>query len=1637
MNLLKRCTAVLSLASLLFHAPFYASAAVGGLSVTAPLKNEVAVEDIDVQKEALRKPNVLFLIESTAAMASTPKGVLPQVWRDTRWDDSYWESGDWELTKNKFGYTIYDINRMMADFTFGMGALPTAWRGMDIRPERNLYGRERDESNNFKKGRNISEDIELNRNNYYFPFLERGDALAGVYSGQTSPLEVGFTNAPELWPDSVQYGRYQALSVVCSVLHATGRWNNLKIGYKTQKPSVAANGAVSWAANPTWIDPRTNKPVDAGMRFEGDEQVAYYDYKGATAAVRPYPYALVFKNPKYWASGWTGAGNPTSADLVPNDSRMYQTKLVLWNMLNNKDLFKNIRFGMATTFLSPANVELGSIQSTHYGYDTPRQDINGIFKVAPFASNVRTKSYFDSGGDVYPKGEGGKKWSHDNPTKDKVPGGYTRVRYENGAMYGPTTGELETFFTIHGQYYPVWHNATTHSNYTTLNSDNTEPDGWWSGWDGRNGNSGKLQGEKSDRPQFKLMNRASLHLPILEYDHVWQKGGKTITHADKFRMWINGLADIKSAGTTKTAYDAKSANRAALGNTAYDRIDQFHYYNDPEIGVAGVFALPQAIFPDPRPRDSVTGKELNLSREYYRSKGWIWYSMRDYDINYRADFRRYSDELEITGAPRARYNAGSGEAAGSVLDFFSPIIDYSIAPPVTTDSEGESYGDGSRTVQVYHSNTKANRAAVDISDLAEASFPIKSTCEDNWLIVIASGAEPRIADKSVYSYSAWEAVKNLYDSTDAARSKDVRLPTGPRKAPYKQVTMMTKKAFGGIALKSTDLDNPIRTLVIGIVASENDPDVRNNAHVLSEVRRMRLNLIRMAVAGQGGDASTVDYGNMYNAPYQPFFADNVASLQVAVQNALTSVGSAQQPQQAKGSVTKVKYGTGANDNAYLSGTYQAVHNNQWEGTLKRYVPVISNDVIVKMDAAGSWELGEKRKRKRDAGGLDVMYWDALAGKFKKLTQAEATARNIFGLANNLIVFDDNGRLPYNEALYQWVRGYDYSYIKNALYPRAKLLADFSLHSIALVDKPNTSGGSLPGYHAWSAAEALKGNPAVFYIQTNDGILHVVDTESGDEKKTILLPPVLLPNRLATLKTTPGANGKLSWIDVTAPDGADGARRSVSGFTLDGPIKMRRFKDVSTGSGWGTYLIGTLGRGGGGLYMLDVSDHDEPKMMWYHEKYENDLISMPPGASYPSHTNSPGVDYAGYMKLGYNSPAPTMGVVREPGVAPDGNPNMRNIIVLAGGAQTNLAPIENGGEGATLLVLDPYDGSVARAFDGDSVDRNFRVGGSVKGIAPYMGMMVSEPTLYQATNDGLAYSSYLTGRIYAADNRGNIFAVLLEGTGAGGHTTHLYPNQWEIKTVATLQRDLASAASFGGNYAIPHGVLLKKDGDSIWIAGGTADILTKKKDEYDPGVIANDKQMIFAFRSSDKRKAPMTRSDLQELQKSSDGAMGSGMDGWYIELDRRFGFDEYVSAKPMLIGGMLLVPTFTTTKYNLANVTDICKATTRVVSGYSRLYALNLRDGSASLWTLPNSKKKTKYIQMDGIKMTGMNRVDNNGKISALVSFDDLGEGKPSDTGQAAARYVEGFNALSVTLPPSPAPINLTSGDSVIYYWLRP
>jgi Tfp pilus tip-associated adhesin PilY1 len=873
----------------------------------------------------------------------------------------------------------------------------------------------------------------------------------------------------------------------------------------------------------------------------------------------------------------------------------------------------------------------------------------------------------------------------------------------------------------------------------------------------------------------------------------------------------------------------------------------------------------------------------------------------------------------------------------------------------------------------------------------------------------------------------------------------MRLPTGPRKAAYKQVTMMTKNKAGKRVLKPTDLDNPIRTIVIGIVASENDPQVKKNPQILSEVRRMRLNLVRAAVAGQGGDASKVNYGNMNDAPFQPFFADNVATLTTALQSALSFVNESQAQQPGLGSMTE-SVPLGGEDAAsnMFKTTYRIVDGNQWDAALTRYVVSKDKKGISLMRA--DWELGAQLLAKRGGGGTpaksrNLRYWGLGGGRFQFIPLAEDDSNfaRLAGMtdkrmnADNLTNKTFGGYAPHR-ALYQWLQGYDYSYARKSKFPRSSMLADTSQSGIVFVDDP-APADSLPGYKAW--AERIKNNnphPARLYLQTNDGILHVINPADGDEEMAVLPPPVLLPSRLATLKTRAAAGG-LQWMEVDGPEKTTPGFRSNPAYLLDGSLQRKRLdmSSAADGSGWGTYLLGTLGRGGGGLYMLDVSAPGDPKFLWYLERAVENLISMSSNDGEPHVTALKDITapaWSPYKKLGYNSPRPAVGAAGDP---VGGHPG---IIVLPGGTQSAINFDDNGGEGATLLLIDPRDGSVIRAFDSEAAGLGiYKLGQSVKGRAPYMGMMTSEPTLYRSS-----ISPYLTGSVFAADNRGNIFRVRLEEKLADGRTKPLSSGSWTILPIATLQPSDSAAKTSDSNYSVPYGMIAASAVSSVWLAGGTSDVKTAKTQGLPTGIIQNESQMIFSLDASDDGP-PFARDKLKRL--SADDTTGllaseKHYKGWYIPLkeDGQNRFREYVSAKPALSRGILFVPTFIQkNKINTAD-TSVC-GLTRNVNGSSRLYAVDVLTGAPVLWK--GAKGASRFIEMNGVKLTGLTQVKKDGTETLLLTYDSLdGQFNPNGAGQDKhLRGVPGADSAAEVygLPAASGNTPLSNGASVIDYWL--
>ncbi|MDR0616548.1 MAG: pilus assembly protein [Synergistaceae bacterium] len=1484
-----------------------------GLFLKATLKSEVGLGDEDqlgVGAETMVSANVLFMIEATAGMQFTPKSVMPSVVlrNDPDWRDSGRPGADWGLTKSSYGHTVDDVIEMMENATFGIGAMPVSWSGGNLRAERNLYGRDRDDSNNYKRlSDDPSEDIKLNADKgryYYAPFLKADtqaekDAIARVkagYAKQSTKLQTKYTG----------YG---------AANHVGATHYNL-----------------------------TTKELGSS--------VSEYTYTGSNVSnAKKFPYALIFKDPQYWENGKPGAINTN--DLVPNDSRLYQTKLVLWNLLEDEAMWSNMRIGLASTYLPTTNdTNFGSGGGNHTGLSN-RYDFNGMYKVAPFGANVWTSTRFIG---TNPRSGWPSASNFDQ-----------RRQYVNGVLTQAISGHVRGYNSIHAQYYPMWSHQTIEPLYSEL------------------GKAYSASERRTLQAVYKMLHRGSLLVPIREYGAGWNKGSLAMKQVDRIRQWINGFADLNSS----------------------NRINQFHYYRDPEIGVAGVFILPHAIYPDPRPGYAMTRQnykdhtytsgETGTSDEKATS---VWYSHKTNNTTYRYDRFLGSSELENDEQEtKNHFNGGSGEAAGSILDFFSP------------------------PTAIYNS-------------LSTTSYPIRAECESNWVILITTGQELKTVNSSSYKYTTAQAIKNLYDATDKSRKHVARSNANDNPligtkiyAPYEQVSMWERNKSGDVigTPKKVDLDDPIRTLVIGIVPEVDDKSL--SAAEKGEVEEMHINLAKMAVAGQGGNPDNVvtlqDVKNKEEDGLYAFTASNPDELTDAIKMAFTLINNSAVVQPGSGTLPQSDAldDLGDETSDIYSYEYRIMNSNQWEAKLRR--DVVSKDAAGDVVLHEKWEIGtigeDEREEQRHkivpaSGKRNVKFWDS--GSLKKLEGNEALFGSLTRIESGDII-PPAGRnftdvKPYN-AFAKWLWGEDYSYRRSAAYARHHMLTDLGQGGAVMVNDTRVASGDspLPGYYDWARSSANSGGNPVFYVQTNDGLLRLinpVDTPDGNGKEimAILPPPSMIPGRLATMKTN-ATGGGLQWLDVTGSENS-GGYRSYPAFTLDGALQTHNFYLKLTGDSpykWGKYLLGALGRGGKGLYMLDVSVHDTPKLMWYREAVSGDkLVRSNGGHSYVYTSGDLGSASSAdvkaekaYLNLGFNSPRTAMGVARmkDTNSEYDNKQGMRNFIALAGGAMSDV-PLDltkNGGEGATLLMIDPQDGSILKAFDGSSfVDGSWKIGSFKEGPSPIMGMMVSEPTVFRSKEN-----PYMAGGLIAADNRGNIFRVDLEDRAS---SQPLDPVNWRINTIATLQTITDSA----GSYAIPHGLVvgMQSGTDNMWIAGGNADISVKKKplSADSEGILRNEKQMIFSFVTNPSQTGPYARGDnFQSLDPDVPDdifSLGNGKFGWYFELEEpdqnaQDDFREYVATKPVFINGTLFVATFLQKNKINVEAPSLCVTNIeRQFDGESRLYAVDIRTGKPTLWKADDGTTPAKYLTFEHIRIVSLTDLAKGGKGKLMVRFEILGSG---------------------------------------------
>lgn len=1039
----------------------------------------------------------------------------------------------------------------------------------------------------------------------------------------------------------------------------------------------------------TWGGFRYGRDLDNGNNKIGDPDCYYTPYdgtypeNGVEGAAKPNkPYFLTFRDSGYHVNlppgvrvgdvvtGYPGSPYPSQnfspsediyKQLVPNDSRLYIMKLVLWRLTSpeNADLFSRMSVAMATSY-QEENLETARNRADFY-------------KVAPWDKDEKFK---------YGKGP---RWST---------GTYDAYNHSQRSL----SGILRQFYDF-----------------------------------------------SVGTSEWRRINRAILKVP---FDRFYDDTQKATPHLTAFRRYIDGIENPYGS-TTNNNNNNKRWN--------------------PELFADGKTPLATSIEARNHHQNNDDGKDTKKIRlicyapryRYYGNNKFL--NLREYDVS--------------SGGMGQTLKAG--QAAGSVIDFFSPLE-----------------GTGNLNGLKFQGN--------------EGFFPVTGPCQPNWLIVFTAGNDATGAD-----YTAADAALNLYKKTLKMRGR------------------RWDKGQGRWLEKEYDMRQGVRTLVVGFV----DPTA-------PKAEALREDLRKVAAAGQPRkDASGNWVPSTGDPSIQPFFANNASELLKALTNAFRQVDS-----DAKASGAPLIQGDpmGGEEGLIFGASYEPRRYDVWEAKFQ----CSSLDIKTGKTVGPLWEAGRLMQAK--GSGRNLWAWRGSA--LVALSALDAAGLSLTGDAQS-----------YAEDFKRWLTlGYS-----SGERPRIPL-GDMQHSNFVPVPRDKT-----------------------VYIQTNRGFLHALDMETGQERWGFVPPNVL--SRLRSMKFNPLLNW--AWY------GGDGKTtpRAIALDLLDGLMTSRNvsFQDNAEHR----VMIGTLGRGGCGLYAMDVTSSDAgPKMLWalennssYHGGTLQKNLTAWGGLS--------AADAEDYADLGLTFQAAAFTKLK------DGS----FLCLLPGGVGLSLGEDPQDKQGKVLFALDPETGRVKKKWSALSSGESLG--------------MAAAPVTYIEKDGGLA-------EFFTADSEGRVLHCETEGGVAG----------WGLKSPFRLvtvrpKQDVAAAADANVSedlgVAISKALCVVKTRTGRWVFGGTGDLEAPDLSGGSYRTRVNPQQFLFGLKLEPGMTGLKTK-DLREWtyfkdkltpaysgvefseEEEEKHLVQTGDKGWYLRLrpavtesgDSSRGWGaEFMTTSPYLFGGSMIVTTF--------------------------------------------------------------------------------------------------------------------------------
>lgn len=426
---------------------------------------------------------------------------------------------------------------------------------------------------------------------------------------------------------------------------------------------------------------------------------------------------------------------------------------------------------------------------------------------------------------------------------------------------------------------------------------------------------------------------------------------------------------------------------------------------------------------------------------------------------------------------------------------------------------------------------------------------------------------------------------------------------------------------------------------------------------------------------------------------------------------------------------------------------------------------------------------------------------------------------------------------------------------------------------------------------------------VIYVSDNNGMLHAIDADSGEEyfafsPKEEMDKAKARMNRDLTQDPFMSIAPIKKEAEVTSPQPLEPLRDGFASDTdgianfygLDSTWTFWRVASTESKNADKVFAFGGQRRGGDNYYALDVSDLNGPKLLWQ--------ISS---------------NHVGYENLGQTWSEPKLGKIRID------NKDVP-VVVFAGGYDDEENDL---GRGATGGVQKGNDIYIVNALTGAQLWRASANGGSAK----MRYSIPASPALVDVDSDG--YFDY----IYVGDMGGQVFRVSLNNSKHSGLD--------KIDEVVIGPHKIASLAGMGEAekrrfYNTPAvSIGAHNDRSAIQVVIGSG---------YRAHPLSTDvNERVYGFldvQTGELRDWCSGNSDCpaeiteEHLKVSSENDVSSF--GWFVSLDADKG--EKSLSEPVIVDGKVFFTTFNT---DLNELSDACS----VVIGKSRLYALNLIDGS--------------------------------------------------------------------------------------------